>query len=226
MTDIGSDTVSLSWTNPSSIGLPSFSFLIIKLVPSTDPSSVITRNITETNANPSANNTVTVDRLQPNTSYSVSISAGSVHFAVGELHGPQSNTVQFRTNLGGECVQCLMTLNIALLLPTEPEFEFVHLENVGGKLNVTWSFKHTGGVPLLSVVVVCSSVEEGSGNDLTMNCGSNSMCGDGGDGSMALLPTGSSNVTAGMNYSCTVTATNKFASVQRNTEYVLASSGQ
>ena len=119
-----------------------------------------------------------------------------------------------------------MTLNKALILPTEPEFEFVCLENVGGRLNVTWSFRHTGGVPLLSVVVVCSSVEEGSGDDLTMNCGFNSMYGDGGDGSMVLLPTESGNVTAGMNYSCTITATNKFVSVQRNTEYVLASSGQ
>ena len=118
-----------------------------------------------------------------------------------------------------------MTLNEALLLPTEPEFDFVRLENVDGRLNVTWSFKHTGGVDLLSVVVACSSVEEGSGDDLTMNCGSNNMCGEGGDGTV-LLPTGSGNVTAGMNYSCTVIATNKFASVQRDTEYVLASSGQ
>ena len=120
---------------------------------------------------------------------------------------------------------CLVTLTIVLLLPTEPEFEFVCLENVGGRLNVTWSFKHTGGVDLLSVVVACSSVEEGSRDALTMNCGSDNMCGDGGDGTV-LLPSGSGNVTAGMNYSCTVTATNKFASVQRNTEYVLASSGQ
>ena len=95
-----------------------------------------------------------------------------------------------------------------------------NLENTNGKLVVTWSFKHTGGAPLTSVVVTCRSEEEDSGSGLAsdMSCGGTDMCGDG----MTVIP---ENVTAGMNYSCTVTATNKFNSVQQDTNYVLATSG-
>ena len=102
------------------------------------------------------------------------------------------------------------------------------LENFDGKLNVRYSFKYTGGVPLTGVAVVCSSVEEGSGDGLTydVSCGTNNTCDDGG---MVLIPTGSEYVTAGMNYSCTVTATNKFSNqqgTQQNTNHVLATLGQ
>ena len=84
-----------------------------------------------------------------------------------------------------------------------------------------WSF--TGGAPLTSVAVTCRSEEEGSGSGLAsdMSCSAN-MCGDG----MAVIPTGPENVTAGMNYSCTITATNNFNGVQQSTNYVLATSGE
>ena len=117
----------------------------------------------------------------------------------------------------------LVDLNIYTL--TEPKFEFARLENIGGKLNVTYSFKHTGGVPLTGVAVVCSSVEEDSGDGLTHAMDCSTSCYDGG---MVLLPTGSEYVTAGMNYSCTVIATNKFSNqqgTQRNTDHVLATLG-
>ena len=108
-------------------------------------------------------------------------------------------------------------------LHVEPEFAFTRLGNVNGKLNVTYGFKHTGGVPLTKLVVRCRCEEEGSGSGLAsdMSCGTD-MCGDG----MAVIPTGPENVTAGMNYSCTVTASNKFNSVQRDTNYLLATSGE
>ena len=48
-------------------------------------------------------------------------------------------------------------------------------------------------------------------------------CGDG----MALIPTRPENVTAGMNYSCTITATNELGNSERQTtNYILATSGE
>ena len=78
---------------------------------------------------------------------------------------------------------------------------------------MSWVFRHTGGVPLLNLVVMCRSMEEGSGSGLTedMRCGGGTVCGNG----MTLLPLGSVNVTAGLNYSCTVTATNEFGDIQQ-----------
>ena len=80
-------------------------------------------------------------------------------------------------------------------------------------------------MPLLNVMVKCHSVEKGSSSGLTsdMNCGTgNSLCSDG----VAVIPTGSEYVTAGMNYSCSVNATHEFASERLGTEHVLAKSGQ
>ena len=97
--------------------------------------------------------------------------------------------------------------------------------NTNGKLVVTWSFKHTGGAPLTSVAVSCrSDEEEGSDNGLAsdMSCSANT-CGDG----MAVIPTGPENVTAGMTYSCTITATNELGNSERQTtNYILATSGE
>ena len=89
---------------------------------------------------------------------------------------------------------------------------------------VTWSVNHTGGAPLTSVTVACRSEEEGSGSGLAsdMSCSAN-MCGDG----MAVIPTGPEYVTAGMNYSCTITATNELGNSKRQTtNYILATSGE
>ena len=80
-----------------------------------------------------------------------------------------------------------------------------------------WRFRHTGGAPLTRVMVSCVSTdEEGSGDGgLTesIDCTGNSLCGDG----MVSLPSGSDNVTAGTNYSCTVTATNSLGRTTTHT---------
>ena len=69
-----------------------------------------------------------------------------------------------------------------------------------------------------------STDEEGSGDGNTLNCTGNSLCGNDG---MALLPSGSDNVTAGMNYSCTVTATNDLGnSAASTTGGIIAVSGE
>ena len=103
----------------------------------------------------------------------------------------------------------------------DPGFSAItNLANTNGKLVVTWSF--TGGAPLTSVAVTCRSEEEGSGSGLAsdMSCSAN-MCGDG----MAVIPTGPENVTAGMNYSCTITATNELSSMQQDTNSIFSKSG-
>ena len=105
-----------------------------------------------------------------------------------------------------------------------PEFLVTKLVSINGKLVATWSVNHTGGTPLTSVAVACRSEEEGIGSGLAsgMSCSAN-MCGDG----MAVIPTGPENVTAGMNYSCTITATNELGNSERQTtNYILATSGE
>ena len=78
-------------------------------------------------------------------------------------------------------------------------------------------------------MVTCFSVDECgcsiSSSKLVENltCGTTAnIC----DNGTVLLPSGSDNVTAGMNYSCAVTATNMFTSVQQATNYMVATSGQ
>ena len=62
-----------------------------------------------------------------------------------------------------------------------------------------------------------STDEEGSGDGDTITCTDNSLCGDVSSDGTVLLPSGSDNVTAGMNYSCTVTATNSLGNSAAST---------
>ena len=100
-----------------------------------------------------------------------------------------------------------------LVHSVDPEFSSASVDNVAGKLNVIWEFRHTGGAPLTRVMVSCVSTDEEGSSDggltQTIDCTGNSLqcarrCWYG----MVLLRSGSDNLTAGMNYSCTVTATN------------------
>ena len=102
-TETGSDYVTLSWTNPSDSGIPPFSVFIVEVVPTADPSSVITRNASVTNnTDPSFVNIFRVERLQPNTSYTARVRAVSNHPAVGDIIGTQSSNITFMTMLGGK----------------------------------------------------------------------------------------------------------------------------
>ena len=103
VTDIGSESITIHWTNPSSSTAP-LSRFIVELTPTADPSSVITRTITVSYSNLSSSNAFTVKRLQPNTNYSVRIRAVSTHPAVGDIVGTLSVSVPFTTMLGGEFV--------------------------------------------------------------------------------------------------------------------------
>ena len=102
----------------------------------------------------------------------------------------------------------------------DPKLAFVDLENVAGKLKVSWNYEHTGGVPILGVMINCHSTSSEMSSELLMEticCGNTNM---------SIMPIGVASVTAGMNYSCSVTATNMFASVQHTSNYIIAKSGQ
>ena len=97
---------------------------------------------------------------------------------------------------------------------------------------MVWGFVHTGGAPLTSVMVSCVSTdEEGSGDGSgglteTIDCTGSSLCGDVSNDGMVSLPSGSDIVTAGTNYSCTVTATNSLShTTTHTTNYFLVLQG-
>ena len=79
-------------------------------------------------------------------------------------------------------------------------------------------------------MVTCFSIDECGCNISSSKVEENVTCGattNTCDNSTVLLPSGSDNVTAGMNYSCTVTVINMFTSVQQATNYyMVATSGQ
>ena len=112
----------------------------------------------------------------------------------------------------------------------DPKFSSASVENIAGKLNVTWGFRHTGGAPLTRVMVSCVSTDEIVSDDRgltgTIYYTSNSLCGDVSVDGMLSLPSGSDYVTAGTNYSCTVTATNSLGcTTTHTTNYILVLQG-
>ena len=106
VTDIGSDYADIRWINPSS----SEATLTRFIVELTGPSSMTTRNVTIGNTNLSATNTFRVDRLQPNTSYSVRVKAVSTHPTIGDILGTWSTVFTFIT-FGSEYVYYIAVIN-------------------------------------------------------------------------------------------------------------------
>ena len=93
------------------------------------------------------------------------------------------------------------------------QFEQTDVENIDGMLEVRWTLRHTGGLPLLSMSVMCSN---GLSNMSLCSVGT---CGTG-DGSTRLGP-----VEAGNNYTCTVTASNALGSTTSDTNTLIAFTG-
>ena len=82
-------------------------------------------------------------------------------------------------------------------------------------LEVRWTLRHTGGLPLLSISVMCTS---GLLSNMSL-CSTAGTCA--GDGSTRLGP-----VEAGNNYTCTVTASNALGSTTSDTNTVIALTGK
>ena len=87
------------------------------------------------------------------------------------------------------------------------------MENIDGMLEVRWTLRHTGGLPLLSISVTCNELSNMS------LCSTAGTCG--GDGSTRL-----GHVKAGNNYTCTVTASNALGSTTSDTNTVIALTGK
>ena len=98
--------------------------------------------------------------------------------------------------------------------PVVALFELSIVNNIDGMLNVRWTFKHTGGLPLQSISVSCS------GGD-TLSNGSLCTPDTCGDGSTSLGP-----VEAGSNYTCTVTASNAVGNSTSLTNSITTLSGK
>ena len=97
--NITSSTVVLRWLNPINNGVPAFDRFLIEL---TSTSKIISMSVNAVNnTDPSYSNTLTVTGLEPNTNYTVSISAVSSHSAVNELTS-DSITQVITTNVSGE----------------------------------------------------------------------------------------------------------------------------
>ena len=102
VTETGSDYVTLTWTNPSDSGMPPFSMFVVEVVPTAGPLFEITCNAPVTNTDPSFTNTFRVDRLQPNTSYTVRVRTVSNRPTVGDILGTQSINITFMTVVKGK----------------------------------------------------------------------------------------------------------------------------
>ena len=85
------------------------------------------------------------------------------------------------------------------------------MENIDGMLEVRWTLSHTGGLPLLSISVMCNGLSN-------MSLCTAGTCGD---GSTRLGP-----VEAGNNYTCTVTASNALGNTTSDTNTVIALTGK
>ena len=96
---------------------------------------------------------------------------------------------------------------------TVAQFEQTNMENIDGMLEVTWTLRHTGGLPLLSISVTCN----GDNRLSNMSLCTTDACGD---SSITLGP-----VEAGNNYTCTVTVSNALGSTTSDTN-VFALTGE
>ena len=96
------------------------------------------------------------------------------------------------------------------------QFEQTSVENIDGMLEVRWTLRHTGGLPLLSISVTCN----GDNRLSNMSLCSVGTCGTG-DGSTRLGP-----VEAGNYYTCTVTAANALGSTTSDTNTVIPLTGE
>ena len=111
----------------------------------------------------------------------------------------------------------MVTLHVHSITTAVPQFEQSILHNIGGMLELEWTLRHTGGLPLNSISVICSG-----GNSTTLSNRSVctlDMCGD--DGSTRLGP-----VMAGNSYTCSMTATNAVANTTSDTNTVITLTGK
>ena len=99
-------------------------------------------------------------------------------------------------------------------------FQSVNAMADNGFINVSWTFRHTGGQEIDDVKVLCSTSGEGSSGGMiscTMNdCSDSNLM-----GSTSVGP-----ITAGPSYSCRITAVNANGSDVRNIDNIVPTEGK
>ena len=156
----------------------------------------------------------------PGTYYNVSVVAVTINDALnGSLVGESSNITTFRTMLGGNNNYYLL-VNHLYLYSVAPTFQSVNAMADNGFINVSWTFRHTGGQEIDDVEILCSTSGEGSSGDMvscTMNdCGNSNLM-----GSTSVGP-----ITAGLSYYCRITAINANGTDVRNIDNIVPTEGK
>ena len=99
-------------------------------------------------------------------------------------------------------------------------FQSVNAMADNGFINVSWTFRHTGGQEIDHIEVLCSTSGEGSSGDMvscTMNdCGISNLM-----GSTSVGP-----ITAGLSYYCRITAINANGTDDRNIDNIVPTEGK
>ena len=102
MRNISSNSVILNWQNPLDNGEPCFSMFMVELA----SSLVVFSGNNSQRFNTVDNSSFTVTALESNTNYTVRVRAVSTPTLLGDLSGPFSNRVTFKTML--ECKSHLL----------------------------------------------------------------------------------------------------------------------
>ena len=99
-------------------------------------------------------------------------------------------------------------------------FQSVNAMADNGFINVSWTFRHTGGQEIDDVEVLCSTSGEGSSGGMiscTMNdCSDSTLM-----GSTSVGP-----ITAGLSYSCRITAVNANGTDVRSIDNIVPTEGK
>ena len=209
--DITDTNVTLDWSPPTDSGTPPFNYYRINMSPAPPPDVIL--NTTSTS--------LRVWGIIPGTYYNVSVVAVTINDALnGSLVGESSNITTFRTMLGGNN-NYFKLINHLFLYSIAPMFQSVNAMADNGFINVSWTFRHTGGQEIDDVEVLCSTSGEGSSGGMIsctmMNDCSNSNL----MGSTKVGP-----ITAGLSYSCRITAINANGTDVRTIDNIVPTEGK
>ena len=99
-------------------------------------------------------------------------------------------------------------------------FQSVNARAENGFINVSWTFRHTGGQEIDDVEVLCSTGSGGLYDMLSCNmmndCSNSNLM-----GSTRVVP-----ITAGLSYSCRITAINANGTDVRNIDNIVPTEGK
>ena len=99
-------------------------------------------------------------------------------------------------------------------------FQSVNATAENGFINVSWTFRHTGGQEIDDVEVLCSTSGEGSSLGM-VSCMMNDCSNSNLMGSIRVGP-----ITAGLSYSCRITAINANGTDVRNIDNIVPMEGK